>query len=332
MTMDTAFINPAATTTYTVTGTSAGCSSTTTFTITADRIIGHLSFGGPAPSATDALVWLIQYDPSDSSITAMDSVMTCLDGGAPFYEFDGKPAGSYLVKAKLLSSVPGTSDYLPTYGGSAATWDLATPITHTTSTTDSQHIAMLYGLVPSGPGFISGYVYMGAGKGTSGEVPVSHMVIYLKNTAGQVLTFTYTDAGGAYSFSGLAAGSYVIYPEEMSYYTTAYPVTVSAGVPADGVGFKKRTTTGIIEPWTLPNSVAATTKAGIAVYPNPATDVITLENAKGTQVTIYNVTGRKVLTTSVTNNSTDIDISQLASGVYFIEAGVERFKIVKAQR
>lgn len=328
----TAFIYPTASTvTYTVTGITAGCSGITSFTLSGNRILGHLSFGGAAPSGTDARVWLIQYNPVDSSIMAQDSLLTCLDNGNPYYEFDGKPAGDYLVKAKLTSSVAGTSDYMPTYGGSAATWDVATPITHTTGS-DSLHIAMIYGTVPSGPGFISGYVFMGAGKGTATDVPVANMIIYLKNTTGQVLAYTYTDASGAYMFSAIAAGNYVIWPEEMSYYTISYPITVSAGIPADNIGFKKLTSTGVIVPWSLPTAITTSQEERLSVYPNPATDVITVENAKGTSVTIYDMVGQKVMSTTVISNRLDIDIRQLASGIYVVEARGERFKIIKAER
>jgi hypothetical protein len=109
----TATATISSTTTYTVTGTDAGgCSGTNTVTLTADRISGYI---GMTAAPTDTVkVWLIQFNTTDSSLIAQDSTLSCMDSGTPYYEFDSKPAGNYMVKAKLLSSVPGTSGYVPT--------------------------------------------------------------------------------------------------------------------------------------------------------------------------------------------------------------------------
>jgi hypothetical protein len=42
--------------------------------------------------------------------------------------------------------------------------------------------------------------------------------------------------------------------------------------------------------------------------------------------------GQKVISTSVDTNRTDIDIRPLANGIYFVETGGKRFKIIKAER
>lgn len=329
---DIAYIYADAATTYTVTGTTAGCSGTGTVMISANRILGHLSFSGPTPSGTAAKVWLVQFNTADSSIIATDSMNTCLDGGAPYFEFTGKPVGVYLVKAKLLSSVAGTSDYIPTYGASAATWDIASDVIHATAS-DSMHIDMLYGTVPSGPGFISGYVYMGAGKGTSGEVPVANMIVYLKNASGTVLTYTYTDASGAYSFGSLGYGSYVIYPEEMSYYTTPSSViTLSGSTPsAGGIGFKKRTTMGTIEPWTLPDAVLPITATVVEINPNPANDMVVITNAQGMEVRISDLTGREVYSVNITSDRQSINIANLPNGIYVLTAGNAKSTVLRSR-
>lgn len=305
----------------------SGCGASATVTLPGNRIYGHISFSGMPPASPGMLVWLVQYNPSDSSITALDSVATCLDGGTPFYKFDGKPSGNYLVKARLNSSVPGTSDYIPTYGASTANWFSAASISHTTGT-NVQDINMLYGTVPSGPGFISGYVYSGAGKGTSGEIPEEGMIVYLRNTSGTVLTYTYTDVSGAYSFSGLAYGSYVVYPEAQSYYTTPSGVVVlSASTPsATNVGFRQYLTSGVILPWSLPTSVLTTTLAeGTTVYPNPSAGIMNIRTSAQFEgalaVSLTDVTGRVVFTATATvdaKGQANADISHLSSGLYLV--------------
>jgi len=172
-TCDSIEITPTATIAYTITGTGVGgCTTTAVATTPGYNIMGHINFTGTPPSSPAAKVWLIQYNPTDSSITGLDSALSCTDAGAQYYEFPYKSPGNYLVKAKLLSAMPGTSDYVPTYGSGSTDWFSATPVVHGTINT-WQDINMIYGTVPSGPGFISGYVYSGAGKGTSGDAPVA---------------------------------------------------------------------------------------------------------------------------------------------------------------
>jgi len=56
---------------------------------------------------------------------------------------------------------------------------------------------------------------------------------------------------------------------------------------------------------------------GIKVFPNPAYDFVTISNAGLTfSVNIYNTIGQSVLST---RNQTQIDISSLQNGLYFIE-------------
>ncbi len=322
-------VTPAATTTYTLIGTTAaGCNDNTTVTVNGNRIYGHITFSAAAPTVSDVKVWLVQYNPSDSSITATDSMVSCLDGTQPFYEFTGKPAGSYMVKAKLLSSTPGTSDYIPTYGSSTANWYDAATIAHT-SNADGQDINMIFGTVPAGPGFISGYVYSGAGKGTAGLVAEPGMLIYLKDaTTGQVLTYTYTNASGGYTFGSIGFGNYIIAPQEYDYYTTpSATVAVSvSSVSSNNITFKKNTLSHTIYPYVATGvSILPVVENSISIFPNPANDYIAikwLEQQQGTaDVNITDMTGRSLISKMVNINSSTpshVNIAALSTGVYFI--------------
>jgi hypothetical protein len=315
---------PAASASYTVTGTDGtGCTGTASVTVDGNRISGHIVYSG-APTDTFR-VWLVQFNPSDSSITAEDSLYSCMDAGIPYYEFYGKAAGNYLVKAKLLGTTPGTSGYIPTYGTSTPRWDSATTITHATSA-NTQDITMVYGTVPAGPGFISGYVVSGAGKGTSGDVPVSGMIIYLKNAAGQIVTYTNTAPDGTYSFSGLAYGTYVIYPETYKYYTSpSTPITLVAGADtAVAVNFKKHTTYGTITPYDNTTVRPLPATSNLLVYPNPAANVLNIvwndKTGANASVTITDVIGKTLLYANLSagQGQTQINISELQEGIYTI--------------
>jgi uncharacterized protein YjdB len=323
----TTSLTPAASIIYTVTGTNSfGCNSTDTIQINGNRIYGHVSFSSAIPTVPDLKVWLVQYNPADSTVIAADSMLTCLDGTSPYFEFPNRAAGTYMVKAKLLSSIAGTSDYIPTYGASAASWFGASAITHAAAA-DEQNINMLFGTVPSGPGFISGNVYSGAGKGTSSDIPEVGMLIFLKDAAtGRVLTYTYTNEAGYYSFNGIGAGDYTIHPEEMGYYTTS-SATVSiseASVASTGVSFKKHTLSHTIYPYTATTVSSVSNVAGtINIYPNPANNVVNIlcGSLKGpATITITDVAGRVLLTSNavLSAEASQVNVSGLNSGFYLI--------------
>ena len=71
--------------------------------------------------------------------------------------------------------------------------------------------------------------------------------------------------------------------------------------------------------------VAEKTCETVSVYPNPATDFIQLNLEEDAEVTIYNAMGAKVLQCV---SDTKIDVSSLANGIYFIQAGESKAKFV----
>ena len=59
----------------------------------------------------------------------------------------------------------------------------------------------------------------------------------------------------------------------------------------------------------------------IRLYPNPATDKVRIEIAEGqipSQLSIMNLNGQAVLTCQMINPKTQIDISNLPVGIYFL--------------
>lgn len=232
-----------------------------------------------------------------------------------------------MAKAALIGSVAGTSGYIPTYSLSTPHWDSAATVTHTSSA-DLLDITMVYGTVPAGPGFIGGNVFSGAGRGTS-DAPAVGMLIYLKNTAGHIITYTYTDATGAYSFGPLANGTYMIYPETYKYYTTSETVTLSPGTEVvSAIDFKQHTSNGTITPTTVAPSGNPVMSASdvVSVYPNPAVNTLSIEwgnqPTSNADVAITDIAGRIVYSANVDLNTasglSNIDISALQNGLYLI--------------
>ena len=76
----------------------------------------------------------------------------------------------------------------------------------------------------------------------------------------------------------------------------------------------------------------------VSTYPNPVTDLLTLkvESMDGSELTfrMYNNEGKMVSSDKLLNSETNIDMSQLAPGNYFLQVimdnyAVKTFKIIK---
>ena len=306
----------------------SGLSATSSLSSVAPNLIaGDISFTGLLADSVSK-VWLIQFNPADSSLTAVDSTFSCTaPSGAQYYQFVNEPAGTYMAKAKDIASVPGTSGYIPTYSLSTPYWGTAASATHG-ATYDMLNIAMMYGTVPAGPGFIGGLIVSGAGKNTSGDVPVAGMLVYLRDASGTILTYTYTDASGAYSFSGIANGTYTIYPEDMGFVTTpsASIVLTSTAETANAVNFKEHTIAKTVTPYTGITGIPVAAATVMSVYPNPAgndLNIVWAAQATGdASVIVKDVTGRVVMSNTVdlqaASGKTKLDVSALTNGIYFI--------------
>ena len=57
---------------------------------------------------------------------------------------------------------------------------------------------------------------------------------------------------------------------------------------------------------------------GVNVFPNPANNVINVENAAGSQISLFNITGQEVLSIEVANANAAINVADLAEGIYVV--------------
>jgi hypothetical protein len=58
---------------------------------------------------------------------------------------------------------------------------------------------------------------------------------------------------------------------------------------------------------------------GVNIYPNPASDVLVIDNAAGKTVEIVTILGQKVASFSPLNNHFSAPINDLKSGIYFVK-------------
>ena len=80
---------------------------------------------------------------------------------------------------------------------------------------------------------------------------------------------------------------------------------------------------------------ALTNKLGFSIYPNPATDEITIElsgSKAGSTYSIFDQTGKKILNGKLNDESTIVDIKNLTEGIYLFQVGekqMQSFKVIK---
>ena len=67
-------------------------------------------------------------------------------------------------------------------------------------------------------------------------------------------------------------------------------------------------------------------KGKLAVYPNPVSNLLTLENTEGGNFEIINLLRQQVLTGKTTQR---LDVSALPQGTYILKVGAEQAKFVK---
>lgn len=98
-------------------------------------------------------------------------------------------------------------------------------------------------------------------------------------------------------------------------------------IPADGtyyVAFHAYSAADMWVLWvdnvnlTISTDVNDMTASNVAIYPNPANNVVTVENAENAQITIVNMVGQVVASQVANSNRESINISDLSNGTYVI--------------
>jgi PKD repeat protein len=293
---------------------------------TTNVISGTVNYSGPGISASYFKIWLIKYDTATNMLYAVDSQVTANTLNA-YYAFGGKPAGSYRVKAAMYSTAAvSTTSIVPTYHDSSVYWGTASVINHTGAASINKNINMRVGGIGTGPGFIGGNVSLGANKGAANGVP--NQLVFLRNSITNVVRIAYTDVNGDYLFSNIPIGPYSIYPEEMNYTTIPVtPIVLTNTLPYTYViNFNKDDVKHSIAPRSLGTQPLSLAVPQLSVSPNPASGAINISwgslNARGADIIITNITGKKIMQTPVTSPSASgqiIDIANLAPGVYFVQ-------------
>ena len=304
---------------------------------------GSVSLGGANNGTATLYLICKNYDPTvmDTTLTLVDSFMTASTGGGYTRTYSALPCtgGTLLLKAALNTSHPAYSSYLPTYYTSSLNWSGATPLTLSNfSPATITNINMVAGTNPGGAGFIGGSVLLGANKSTAVGDPLSKRIILLKNSAGQAVAYTYSNAAGKFSFANIAYGTYKLSGDALGKTNPELAVTISAtSQRVEKVVFEENNKTfkGRID---LSVGGNAGVLSGVNVYPNPVTDQVQIGGlaaiAGNKTAVLSTVTGAVIDRQSITSgNTAAIATAALPAGVYMLqlqtEEGSVSFRIIK---
>ena len=94
---------------------------------------------------------------------------------------------------------------------------------------------------------------------------------------------------------------------------------------------------GTSDMWQKPITISTTgiskvtkNEIDVKVFPNPFVDFLKVNTSERTSVNIFTLGGQNVFTKEIEGGLTDIDLSNLASGVYFVSVGEnKKIQIIK---
>jgi|GEM_PF-325083 PKD repeat protein len=278
---------------------------------------GEFPINNPTPQNDTALVYLYRVSKGTSITQARSGRFSKLG----YYWFSDVIEGEYLVKAVLSEGSNHYKQYFPTWGISALTWYSADPITMNRNIFDADIHLIRKNLSGSGPGMAAGRVVVLEETPFFQMIPASEVIVFLKNSTGLFLDYTFSDSLGQFNFNHLPLATYLIeseYPGLLCLSDTAQ-LTVATPVVKDLL-VKLYSNHSL----SIPEDIE---KESIKLYPNPAESTVVLQwfssKAQQTEIAIHGIDGRLVrkhlLQAKAGENTWEFDISQLKSGVYIIQ-------------
>ncbi|MEI6900693.1 MAG: carboxypeptidase regulatory-like domain-containing protein [Bacteroidota bacterium] len=243
------------------------------------------------------------------------------DSGAMF-SFYGVPTGNYMLMAELLESSNYYGDYLPTFYVASIYWTGATIIQQGDSTNQYDiHLVAVQGYAP-GTGNITGNIQQGTISPAG--IPIPNMEVLLLDQNNQPLAYTKTDVNGNFSFSNIAFGTYIVYPQKLDVNTTPSTVTLTSGNPNANLIFFMSNGTIYMG---IGHHHTPVVGMDVNIYPNPVMEkgTILLTSSADTELglTIYEMTGKTVSSSMIRvnkgENQIDLPSAGLATGVYYLK-------------
>lgn len=281
---------------------------------------GDIKLGNISQSLNrNATVYLIKFDATDSTLTAVATYNIASGNGSSFL-FNSLAPGDYLVKAALDSTDSLYADYLPTYYQGSLTWDKAQTISLKANTKIT--LALTKGTNTGGPGFISGKVTQGANK-KEGD-PLANIQMILTTADDKPVAYTYSDENGYFEFKTLALVSYILKGEIVGKHAIGKTYTLTEeNKRHDDIMVLVNSTSVVIAANAGNNIEENRLNGNSIIYPNPASQnlyIHTAENTSLQQVKLYNTTGQLIISQKVNHaKNTVLDVSAYPQGIYILQ-------------
>ena len=246
------------------------------------------------------------------------------------YNADSLETGMYHIRfTPDAAAFPGVA---PLYYTSGDTWSTASvigiPCFFNSGNINSTTLTPL-----SGDGVIGGTITIDTNFLHAPTVPFENALIKLVNSANETVAFTYSDVNGSYQFNNVSIGNYTI-KIDVPYIPqlTDHQITIAGNQTISGANFEIMTS-GIFAQGDLVLDMEESENQYISCYPNPAKNVLTVSNTMAEDITIsiYSLNGRLISTSVNHPGKTQIDMSQLSSGVYILKSESHHFtqRVVK---
>lgn len=259
--------------------------------------------------------------------------MTNIDSSG-YYRFDGVMPGSYHLLAIPYNVGGDTMAYLPTYFGNVVFWEQASVITLGSALLAYEIDLVACNGINPGQALINGNITVNGLKAGMSDVS-----IILLDQQNNPLVFDRSDAAGAFDFSSLAYGTYIIWAELHGVNTYPVTLTLSDENPTSTVNLKLDGTTvmGISDEGSQVIALGQ-------VYPNPVESIAKIEVSTRQpvifEVLLNNTMGQVVMRKSITVNGTselEVEIAGIPTGVYTLllkgsDGSILVRKFVKASR
>lgn len=279
-------------------------------------ISGNIRTSTGAP-LQNSRVYTVKFSPNDSLLISNRATSTDLNGD---YRFVSEMRDSNVY----IKAIPNDTLYpneIPTYWDSTWLITNANMLVIDTNNITVDTFATLTGSNTGGHGFITGYIWQGAGKNSPGE-PVANLDLVLVNAQGQPIAFATTNAAGLYQFTNIADGTYRIYGDWIGIDNALAPsLTLTAdSYELTDMDFKVEAQQLVA----LTTGIEEVHASELGIYPNPSTGILYIRTTEGrfsgeVNISIVNMGGKQVHHSVIdSEQSTVLDLSELNNGLYLI--------------
>lgn len=319
-------VTPAATTNYTIYGTSSACTNSLTTSVVVNpnptvtvNSATICSGQNAVLTANGATAYSWSSGPTTSSISVNPTSTTTYTVIGLNGTCTGAALASVMVNPTPIVSVnssticAGNSALLTASGATSYSWSSGqstSNIVVSPTTTTSYTVTGTSGTCSN-----TKVTNVNVNALPSVSLAASSTTACTASTGGITVNLSGTPSGGVYSGTGVSGTTFTVQAT-----AGTYPVAYSY---TDAVtGCSNSNTTNITVNVCTGITVTGNLVYGLSVYPNPVTDYLLIKNNSEFEtlvVNIYDVTGKVVLTQTTSESSTSIIVEQFAKGLYFVE-------------